>query len=151
MSGFTRNLKLHSTVFGLSTLVSHAAFAASQEFTFTDFRSSNGYLAVSVFSEKDASAFPGDVAGATKTVYQPLNGKTTLTITIEDLPPGTYAISALHDENGDHRLQTALGIPREGFGFSNNPTIFFGPPSFKTTAVQINDKPIAPIKMKYLL
>ena len=47
-----------------------------------------------------------------------------------DVPPGAYALSVIHDENGNGRLDTRLGIPREGFAFSNNPRIWFGPPSF---------------------
>jgi len=36
------------------------------------------------------------------------------------LAPGTYAVSVLHDENGNNRMDTGfLGLPREGFGASN--------------------------------
>jgi len=48
----------------------------------------------------------------------------------DHLAQGTYAISAMHDENGNGRLDTFLGIPREGFGFSRNPRVTFGPPRF---------------------
>ena len=44
--------------------------------------------------------------------------------------PGSYALSVIHDENRNGRLDTFLGIPREGFGFSRNPVIRFGPPRF---------------------
>ena len=54
-----------------------------------------------------------------------------------DLGPGTYAISAMHDENGNGRLDTFLGIPREGFGFSRNPRIGFGPPRFDQVRFQV--------------
>jgi len=39
------------------------------------------------------------------------------------VPPGTYALLVIHDENRDGRLNMTLGIPREGFGFSNNPAM----------------------------
>jgi len=54
-----------------------------------------------------------------------------------ELPPGAYALSLIHDENGNGRLDTRLGIPREGFGFSNNPHIWFGPPSFSAARFMI--------------
>lgn len=45
--------------------------------------------------------------------------------------PGTYAISAFHDENSNGKLDTnILGIPREGVGASNDAKGHFGPPKF---------------------
>lgn len=41
-----------------------------------------------------------------------------------EAPPGTYAVSALHDENSNGKLDTNwLGIPREGVGASNDPNL----------------------------
>jgi len=49
----------------------------------------------------------------------------------EDIPPGTYAMVVIHDENMNGKLDTnALGIPKEGYGFSNDAKKWFGPPSF---------------------
>ena len=51
---------------------------------------------------------------------------------LQDLDFGTYAIAVIHDENSSKELETGIfGIPKEGVGFSNNPKIIFGPPSFK--------------------
>ncbi|MEB2185455.1 DUF2141 domain-containing protein [Xanthomonas campestris pv. campestris] len=39
-----------------------------------------------------------------------------------DLPPGRYAVMVNHDENANGKLDTNLiGMPVEGYGFSNNP------------------------------
>ena len=51
-------------------------------------------------------------------------------IRFDGLPPGKYAAALIHDENSNAKLDTLLGIPREGFGFSRNPPIGFGPPRF---------------------
>jgi len=51
-------------------------------------------------------------------------------IRFDGLPSGSYAIAVVHDENGNNRLDTSFGMPREGFGFSRNPVIRFGPPKF---------------------
>jgi uncharacterized protein (DUF2141 family) len=37
--------------------------------------------------------------------------------------PGTYALLIVHDENENGKLDMMMGIPREGFGFSNNPSV----------------------------
>ena len=55
----------------------------------------------------------------------------------ENLPSGTYALALIHDENGNGKLDTLMGIPKEGFGFSKNPAIRFGPPSFKSAELAI--------------
>lgn len=69
-----------------------------------------------------------------------------------NLPSGGYAIALIHDENGNAKLDTALGIPREGFGFSRNPPISFGPPKFdKARFAVVGGETSQRVKMKYLL
>lgn len=58
--------------------------------------------------------------------------KATETIVIKDLPKGEYAISLYHDENSDNECnRNFLGIPKEGYGFSNNVKPKFSAPSYK--------------------
>ena len=73
------------------------------------------------------------------------------TLKFEDLPSGTYALALIHDENGNGKLDTMLGIPKEGFGFSKNPVIRFGAPSFKSAQVPItNGHTDEVVRIKYL-
>jgi uncharacterized protein (DUF2141 family) len=59
-------------------------------------------------------------------------------VIFDSLKPGQYAIAAFHDANGDGILNRGLmGIPKEGFGFSNNPKILVGAPSFKRAAIAL--------------
>lgn len=54
-----------------------------------------------------------------------------------DVPHGTVAVRVFHDENGNGELdQNLLGIPKEGYGFSNNPRVM-GPASFKDAALSV--------------
>ena len=56
----------------------------------------------------------------------------TMTISLENLPEGNYAISLYHDKNDNGNLDTNfLGIPNEPYGFSNNARGRFGPPKFE--------------------
>ncbi|MDC7694380.1 DUF2141 domain-containing protein [Asticcacaulis sp. DXS10W] len=49
----------------------------------------------------------------------------------KDLPPGDYCIMLFHDENENGTMdKNLLGIPSEGYGFSNNARGSFGPPKF---------------------
>ena len=53
-----------------------------------------------------------------------------------EVPPGIYGVLVHHDGNGDGRVdKNMLGLPTEGVGFSRNPHILFGFPSF--TAVRM--------------
>jgi uncharacterized protein (DUF2141 family) len=47
------------------------------------------------------------------------------------LRPGTYAVAVYHDQNGNHDFdRNGIGLPAEGFGFSNDAPTRFGLPSF---------------------
>jgi len=55
-----------------------------------------------------------------------------VTIEIEDVASGVYAIVVYHDANDNDKLDTGtFGIPLEKFGFSNNAMGEMGPPSFQ--------------------
>ena len=65
--------------------------------------------------------------------------------------PGYYAVALFHDENDNHHFDTSsLGIPTEGYGFSNNPTLYLGPPGLGRVrfSVHAGANPVA-IQMKY--
>lgn len=68
-----------------------------------------------------------------------------------NLPAGKYAFSIIHDENGNNELDTKfMGIPKEGFGFSNNAMGMFGPPDFKKASFNFTAEATAAIELKYL-
>lgn len=68
------------------------------------------------------------------------------------LAPGSYAIAIIHDENGNGKLDTFAGIPREGVGFSRNPAIRFGAPSFRSAQFAVSGAAVRQdIKIKYFL
>jgi uncharacterized protein (DUF2141 family) len=65
--------------------------------------------------------------------------------------PGFYAVALFRDENSNgHFDTTLLGIPAEGYGFSNNPKLYLGPPSLNQVrfAAHSGDNSVE-IRMKY--
>jgi uncharacterized protein (DUF2141 family) len=73
-------------------------------------------------------------------------------IPLGDMPPGGYAIAIVHDENGNRKLDTFVGIPREGVGFSRNPPIRFGAPSFRSAQFPVGGGAVRQdVRMKYFL
>lgn len=70
----------------------------------------------------------------------------------DGLPHGDYAVAVIHDENGNNKLDTFAGIPREGFGFSRNPPVTFGPPRFAAARFTLTgDAALQQVRMRYLL
>ncbi|WP_395622069.1 DUF2141 domain-containing protein [Sphingomonas daechungensis] len=68
------------------------------------------------------------------------------------VPAGRYALSVFHDENANQKLDTLVGIPKEGFGFSRNPVIRFGPPRFDKVSIELpSGFTRTSVRMQYLL
>ena len=73
-------------------------------------------------------------------------------IHFENVPPGNYAIALIHDENSNNKMDTSFGLPREGFGFSRNPVIRFGPPKFAEAQFAVTTTRVDQgIRVKYML
>lgn len=69
--------------------------------------------------------------------YQGIDNNKSIII-INNLKPGKYSFKYFHDENKNEKLDTnILGIPKEGFGFSNNAKGTFGPPAFNKTVFDL--------------
>ena len=60
-------------------------------------------------------------------------------ILIKKIFSGDYAIAIYHDKNSNNSFDTFLGIPKEKYGFSNNPTIFLNAPSFEESKFYVNN------------
>ena len=84
--------------------------------------------------------------------HMSVNARTGMVLEFTDVPPGTYAIALLHDENGNGRADRVLMVPREGFGFSRDAPVRMGPPSFDSAAFHVGTAPVShTIRMRYLL
>jgi len=75
----------------------------------------------------------------------------TVVCTFKGVPLGTYAIAIFHDTNSNGLLdKNFLGIPKEGYAFSNN---LFGalglPPSFKDASFKLVENKTVKIKIEY--
>ena len=101
-------------------------------------KNTDGRLEVSLFSSE------GDwlSKGAQKIVA--FEDTDEVVVTFEDVTPGIYAVSVIHDENSNGDLDTGfLGIPTEDYGFSNDAKGTFGPASFEDSKFEMSvDKEI---------
>jgi uncharacterized protein (DUF2141 family) len=66
--------------------------------------------------------------------------------------PGTYHMTLLHDENANGKMDIFLGIPKEGFALSRNPTVLFSIPSIsKVRFIVAGENLHHMMRMKYVL
>lgn len=75
------------------------------------------------------------------------------TLTFNDLPPGKYAITILHDENKNGKIDKKflLPIPSEGVGISNYQSIgFSNRPNFSKASFPVNLSMTMDVKINYM-
>lgn len=102
-------------------------------------RSDNGQVAAALFDSPEAY---DDRSAPVRQAMLTIEDRS-CTWVVPDLPPGTYAVALYHDRNGNGMLdRKALGIPKEPYGFSNNPTSTFGPPSFDRAKFVLEDRDV---------
>ena len=100
------------------------------------FKSDKGNVEVALFDQ--AAAFPTKPEKAIAKQRAPITGGAA-TVEFRDLKPGTYAVSAYHDANGNGKMDSNfIGIPKEPTGASNDAKGRMGPPSFKDAQFTLN-------------
>lgn len=100
-------------------------------------KNSTGTIACALFDSPDG--FPHEFLHSATNVMVIKIRKAQARCDFEDIPPGTYAMAVIHDENMNGKLDThLLGIPKEGYGFSNEAKGFLGAPSFSAASFPYN-------------
>ena len=112
-------------------------------------RSDRGVVYIAVFA--DAESYEQTSDPVASVAVQAAEGTVTAHI---DLPEkGKVAISVFHDENSNGSLDTnRLGIPLEGYGFSNGVVGRFGKPGFSKITIEVRvGTVVAEIGLHYLM
>lgn len=113
----------------------------------TNVSKKNGEVMVALFSSP--AGFPYETSNAIQRQKgTAVNG--TAEVSFTNIKPGTYAIALFHDTNGDGKLNTNfMGIPKEGYGVSNNTYNTFSAPGYKESSFTHNSVTELTIQMKY--
>lgn len=98
-------------------------------------RSSDGMVAVTLYADDSSrflarrgSLYVGRAAARAGTTRICLHLPAT----------GTWGLAVYHDEDGNRRFnRNGVGMPAEGFGFSNNPGTTFGIPRFRSVRLAV--------------
>jgi uncharacterized protein (DUF2141 family) len=138
-------------ILALSSIQSLAAAEAPEAPTATvkamihGLKSTSGKLYCAIYNQ--SQGWP-DKGGVTR-LAQAITGKDA-TCVFSALKPGTYAVTVLHDENGNGAMDYGtFGAPAEGWGSSNNVTHTFSGPSFEesTFVLRAGDALVVPIEI----
>jgi uncharacterized protein (DUF2141 family) len=96
-------------------------------------RNSTGAVACALFESPDG--FPTEFLQSATNIVMIKIKDAQARCDFEDIPPGTYALAVVHDENMNGKLDTnLLGVPTEGYGFSNDAKAFLSAPSFRAAS-----------------
>ncbi len=127
-------MKLLALALGaLLALAPTAAPAASLTISVQGIRTSKGDIRLSVYASP--AEWPDHAARDHSQVKSAKAGSVVITF---DLPPGTYAVDGFHDEDGTGKFKTSLiGLPEEGYLFSNNVRPFLSAPSFQSASFKL--------------
>ncbi|MBL7863631.1 MAG: DUF2141 domain-containing protein [Cyclobacteriaceae bacterium] len=135
-----------STFFVIAMAATTGCYAQNRvEVVIDHVRDTTGMIRVGVF--KDEASFLKKPV--TARVVKATAGK--VVAVFENVPPGEYAVSIIHDSNRNGKLDSNLfGMPKEGFGFSNNVMGSFGPPGFDKAKVVVSASMTITIDTRYL-
>ncbi len=137
MITFSLSSVLLTIVGSMATLVliSQSVIAADLTVNISEVNQGKGHVLVGLYSGEQAyiqgkTSF-GSRVKATNEQEQ---------VVFKDVPDGEYAIKIYQDENSNQKLDfNIMGIPKEGYGYSNN-VVMFGTPDYQEAKFIIKDK-----------
>jgi uncharacterized protein (DUF2141 family) len=123
------------------------AIAGELAVTIDGVKKPSGTLVVTLMTEAGWDRTEKSIRVETVAAQSAIDGKGRVTVKFADIPEVSYAVGVIHDENDNHKLDTGLmGIPKEGWGNSNNPKVW-RKPYFSEVRVDVGAAPV-PIVIK---
>lgn len=146
-----KGIKLFFLYLMLFALKSHTSLPSNQiNINLSNIRNTNGYIYIFIYTYKNQ--YPYEPFKYYKVAKHKVNnGKLTARINNIKLTL-PFAITLIDDENNNEDLDRWLGLPTEGYGFSNNITPFFSLPNYEDLLIDdFNTNQTLNIKVQYLL
>lgn len=133
-----KDRKLIRNVLGSATacaLMSTTTLAADIQLEVSNIEKQSGHVLVVLYNSKEA--YSNSEAPLMQKKMSADSDK--ISATFEGLEAGNYAIKLFHDENDNGQLDTNfIGLPTEGYGFSNNAGRF-GPAEYEEAVFSVNE------------
>jgi uncharacterized protein (DUF2141 family) len=136
-SNAMKNLNIVAFSLLFSAIGAAAAMAADLTVTVKEVRNAAGSVRIAVYDS--ATSFMQRPQA--KMLQQAKASQGDVRFVIHDLPAGKYAVVSFHDENDSGKIDIGpLGIPTQGYGFSNDAPTTEGPPAFSQAAFDFDGK-----------
>ena len=149
MKNTKATIKMVITLFALSAIfLSNKVHAQQVSAEVTNLRSSKGTIVFSVFNDEQSY---DKLKPHKKFVFDKkrvADGRISFNL---GLPPGNYGITILDDENDNGKMDNNfIGMPKEGFGFSNFFMEKLKKPNFEDFKISVKSADKITFKIKYL-
>jgi uncharacterized protein (DUF2141 family) len=129
-SGGLMNQLFRAGAVALAMGAASPALASALDVTIEGVRSDKGQLVVALYGAGDRQLERREIPARPGAMR----------VEFGNIAAGEYAVRVFHDEDGDGEMKkTGIGLPAEGYGFSNRAKARFGPPGWKAIAVQVGD------------
>jgi uncharacterized protein (DUF2141 family) len=123
-------------------LLSQSAVAADLTVNISDIEQGKGHVLVALYSSNET--YDTGKANFSSKVKA---DKSVASVTFTDLADGEYAIKMYQDENSNNKLDfNMMGIPKEGYGFSNNVGMF-GAPDYKEAKFIVKENTVIEMEL----
>ncbi len=131
-----------SAILALAALGAAPALAADLRIEVAGLRNADGTVYAAVCTEdqflQPACTYFGRAPAASGVVE------------VTGVPPGTYAVQVIHDENDNQTLDRPGFLPTEGMGFSRDAPMRFGPPRWDDARFDLSEAgATVPLTMRY--
>ncbi len=115
----------------------------------SNLRNGQGNVVAELYPDDPANFLKGRVR--IEKAFQPAAAQGTVDVCLTTPAPGTYAVAVYHDENANIKFdKNWIGLPVEGYGISNNPKIFLGPPAFEDAKFEaLEGLTVVPVDLQY--
>lgn len=138
---------MKNTLLFLLIVANISASAQSKIITqISNVRSDRGVCEVCLFN--NANSFSGEGGAPVTCVQSPIKNGTSQAL-FENIPVGVYAVMVFHDANTNKKLdKNFLGIPKEGYGASQNKLPFASAPTFEANKFTVSDKSVTTVRIR---
>jgi uncharacterized protein (DUF2141 family) len=131
--GRLRNTHIGAALIAVLLVAPMPALAARLVVTVENLRNGAGDLRLSLYTAP--AEWPDEAPPEYRKVVPAQAGSVTVEF---EVPPGTYALAGFHDENRNEEFDTNfIGIPREGYTFSNGARPGLSAPPFESAAITV--------------
>ena len=109
-------------------------------------RNEKGVCQVCLYNS--AAAFKGDGGTPVRCIQAPVKAGAAEAV-FDVVPAGVYAVMVIHDANQNQKLdQNFFGMPKEGYGASQNRLPFAAAPTFDDNKFTVGDKTIVTLRIR---